>query len=128
LKVEEEHLRGLTSDHDTHLIFTHILGDDSDAPPTGPLWELDGLLDYWMGGTEDPAEGTPRGLGLRWSRRRLPRPLEVAMYARFQDKQRLIGVKEWRLEYRRLIANTHPLPTIAEVAEHLSLPLVSAMP
>ena len=126
LKTEEEHLRGLTSDHDTHLIFTHMLGDDSDGPPTGPLWELDGLLDYWMDGTEDSAEGAARGPAMRWSRRRLPRPLEVAMYGRFQNERRIIGVAEWRKEYRRFVAGTHPLPTVAEIAEHLSLPLISA--
>jgi hypothetical protein len=119
-------LRGLTSDHDTHLIFTHMLGDDSDAPPTGPLWELDGLMEYWMDGTEDSAEGVTRGPGMRWSRRRLPRPLEVAMYGRFQNQRRIMGVAEWRMEYRRFIAGKHPLPTVAEIAEHLSLPLISA--
>jgi len=118
-------LRSSTVDHSTQLIFTHRLNDDSDAPPTGPLWELDGLLDYWMDRIEDSAEGATRGPGMRWSRRRLPKPLEVAMYARFQDKRRIIGVAAWRMDYRRLIAGTHPLATVAEIAEHLSLPLIS---
>jgi hypothetical protein len=126
LKVEEELLRSLISDPSMQLIFTHRLNDDSDAPPTGPLWELDGLLDYWMDRIEDTAEGTTRGPAMRWSRRRLPKPFEVAMYARFQDERRIMGVEKWRMEYRRLIAGAHPLPTVAEVAEHLSLPLISA--
>ncbi|MFM9848441.1 MAG: hypothetical protein ACKVP3_14920, partial [Hyphomicrobiaceae bacterium] len=81
-------MRNSALDHSSQLIFTHMLDDDSDAPPTGPLWELDGLLDDWMDGIEGSAEGTTRGPGMRWSRRRLPKPLEVAMYARFQDKRR----------------------------------------
>lgn len=48
------------------------------------------------------------------------------MYARFQDKRRIIGVTELRMGYRRIIAETHPPPTIAEIAELLSLPLISA--
>jgi hypothetical protein len=117
-------LRHSALDHSSQLIFTHMFDDDSDPPPTGPLWELDGLC--WMGRIQGSVENTGGGPCLRWSRRRLPKPLELAMYARFQDKQRFIGVAEWRMEYRRLIADTHPLPTISEVAEHLSLPLVSA--
>lgn len=126
VKVEETRLRDSALDHSTQLIFTHMFDDDSDPPPTGPLWELDGLLEYWIGRLEGSAEGTTRGLTLRWSRRRLPKPFEVAIYARFQDKQRLIGVKEWRMEYRRLIAESHSPPTIAAIAQHLSLPLIAA--
>jgi len=120
-------LRNSALDHSTKLTFTHMFDDDSDPPPTGPLWELDGILDCWIDEIEGSAEGATRGPGMRWSRRRLPKPVEVAMYARFQDKQRLIGVNEWRMEYRRLMLDTWPRPTIAEVADHLSLPLVSAL-
>ena len=48
------------------------------------------------------------------------------MYGRFQNERRIIGVTEWRMEYRRFIAGTHSQPTVAEIAEHLSLPLISA--
>ena len=114
-------MRNSALDHSTQLIFTHMFDDDSDPPPTGPLWELDGLLECCIDSMKSAC-----GLGLRWSRRRLPKPLEVAIYARFQDKQRLIGVAEWRMAYRRLVIEAHPPPTIAEIAEHLSLPLISA--
>ncbi len=126
VKLEERRLRNSGLDPSTQLIFMHTLDDEADAPPTGPLWELDGLLECWIGRIQDSAERTSRGPGLHWSRSRLPKPLELAMYARLQDKHRIIGVTELRMVYRRLIAETQPLPTIAEIAEHLSLPLIYA--
>lgn len=119
-------MRNPALDPSIQLIFTHTFDDDSDAPPTGPLWELDGLLECWIDPIQDSGERTSRGPGLRWSRRRLPKPLEIAMYARFQDKQRIIGVTDLRVKYRRLIAEAHPSLTMAEIAEHLSLPLLSS--